>query len=120
MKYTKIFDAYKKKADLLMNYQLCRAYFGDNCSILRIVEKILLERFSDVPFKEKTIGRVLSNLVGKTNPVVEIPKWEIKMTTSEILAAYVEKRFDKMVKEQLSSKPNYPLTFRDIVERNLE
>ena len=43
MKYAKIYEVFKPKADLLMNYQLCRAFLNDNGGVLDIVEKILAQ-----------------------------------------------------------------------------
>ena len=116
MKYIKIFEAYKPKADLLLNFQLCRAYLNDNCGVLGIVERILSQKFGGLHAKDKAIIRELR---GQRNPVVNLPYHDFKATVEEILEGYVELRFDKMVAEFLAKKPNYPLTFRDIVERNI-
>lgn len=114
MKNVKIYDGFKPKADLLMNYQLCRAYLNENCSIVQIVEKILMERFHDLSFKERAKIRECH---GKSNAVIELPRLDFKMTVNEILTGYVELRFDKMVAEVLAHKSTYPLTFRDIIEK---
>jgi hypothetical protein len=97
-----------------MNYQLCRAYLNVSGGVLDIVEAILSRRFGGLSQKEK---ETLKELRGKRNPVVDFPNHEFKATISEILETFVEQRFDKMVAEFFASKPNYPLTFRDIIER---
>ena len=117
MKYAKIYEVFKPKADLLMNYQLCRAYLNDNGGVLDIVEKILAQKFGGLHPKDRIAIRELR---GKRNPVVELPYHEFKATVEEILENFVELKFDKMVAEFLAKKPNYPLTFRDIIERYIE
>ena len=117
MKYGKIYNSFKGKADLLMNFQLCRAFLNENCSIAQIVEKILMERFHDLSYKERAKIRECH---GKSNAVVELPRLDFKATVNEILNNYVELRFDKMVSEVLARKSTYPLTFRDIVERYIQ
>ena len=116
MKYNKIYEAFKPKADLLMNYQLCRAYFNFNGGILEVVEKILTEKLGELPKKDLAYIREQR---GKRNPLIDLPSIEFKATVEEILSSYVGQRFDKMVTEFLANKPNYPLTFRDIIERNM-
>jgi hypothetical protein len=117
MKYAKIYEVFKPKADLLMNYQLCRAYLNDNGGVLDIVEKILAQKFGGLHPKDRITIRELR---GKRNPVVELPYHDFKATVKEILAGFVELRFDKMVFEVLSRKEGYPLAFRDIVERYID
>ena len=116
MKNVKIYNGFKPKADLLMNFQLCKAYLNENCSIAQIVEKIILERHHDLTYKERAKIRECH---GNRNAVIELPRIDFKATVDEVLANYVELRFDKMVAEVLAHKSTYPLTFRDIVERYL-
>lgn len=117
MKYSKIYEVFKPKADLLMNYQLCRAYLNDNGGVLDIVEKILVQKFGGLHPKDRVAIRELR---GKRNPTIELPYHEFKATVEEILENFVELKFDKMVAEFLAKKSNYPLTFRDIIERYIE
>jgi hypothetical protein len=114
MKYGKIYNGYTGKADLLMNFQLCRAYLNENCSVSKVVEIVLTQMHGKL-YKDE-IAKVRESH-GKTNAVIELPRLKIKATANEILANYVELRFDKMVAEVLARKENYPLTFRDIIER---
>jgi hypothetical protein len=114
MKYLKIYQGFKPKADMILNYQLCRAYFGENGGVYDMVEKILSSKFGGLHAKDKAIIRELR---GKHNPVIELPYHEFKATVEEILEGFVELRFDKMVLEVLSRKEGYPLKFRDIVEK---
>jgi hypothetical protein len=116
MKNVKIYNAFKGKADQLMKFQLCRAYLNENCGVIQIVEKILMERFHDLSTKERV--KIRENH-GKSNPVIEIPRLDFKATVNEIINNYIEIRFDKMVAEVLAKKNTYPLTFRDIIERNM-
>jgi hypothetical protein len=121
MKQTKIFEAYKKKADLLMNFQLVRKYFNSNDSILRLVERILKEKYNE-PWQAKFISKAINNAQGVRDAVIEIPQFNYKEKVSNILAKFVENKFDRLVADLnahgIGSEVKYPLTFRDIVERN--
>lgn len=114
MKYEKIYEAFKPKADLQLNFQLCRTYLNDNTSVLGIVEKILSNKFGGLHPKDR---QMIKDLRGQRNPVIELPYHQFKATEEEILADYVELRFDKMVNEVMAGKEGYPLVFRDIVEK---
>ena len=114
MKYSKIYQGFKPKTDMVMNYQLCKAYLNENGGVFDIVEKILSEKFGGLHIKDRLAVRALR---GKRNPVVELPYHGFKATVEEILAGFVELRFDKMVFEVISGKEGYPLTFRDIIEK---
>ena len=114
MKYNKIFQGYNAN-DLILNFQLCKAYFNDNCSIVQIVEKILLERFHDLSFKERAR---IKECHGKSNALISLPRLGFEANGHDILKGYVEKRFDKMVAEAIGIKKSaYPQKFRDLIER---
>ena len=114
MKNEKIYEAFKPKADLQLNFQLCRAYLNDNTSVLGIVEKILSGKFGGLHPKDR---QMIKDLRGQRNPVIELPYHQFKATEEEVLADYVALRFDKMVNEVMAGKEGYPLVFRDIVEK---
>ena len=114
MKYNKIFQGYNAN-DLILNFQLCKAYFNDNCSIVQIVEKILLERFHDLSFKERAR---IKECHGKSNALISLPRLGFEANVHDILKGYVEKRFDKMVAEAIGIKKSaYPQKFRDLIEK---
>ena len=114
MKYNKIFQGYNTN-DLILNFQLCKAYFNENCSIVQIVEKILLERFHDLSFKERAR---IKECHGKSNALISLPRLGFEANVHDILKGYVEKRFDKMVAEAIGIKKSaYPQKFRDLIER---
>jgi len=118
MKNVNAFEAYKKKKDFLMDFQLCRAYLGENCGVSRLVEIILLAKFKD-PLAQKKIINTVRATGGKRNAVIDLPRLEFKSTVEGVLATFVENRFDKMVAEVSIKLGNYPLKFREIVEQNL-
>lgn len=120
MKYQKIYDGFQKQADLLLYYQLCRAYMNENCSILRLVEKILLSRLGVAPEKDNPVTRAINAVRGQHDPVISLPKFEFEAKVSEILAEFVEKKFDVMVFNCSTRLGSYPLKFRDIIERYSE
>ena len=111
----KYLDTYKKKADFLLNFQMCKAYFNDSAlAVLAIVEKILKAKYN-LPWQEKIIKRALNDARGKNNPLLSIPQFKFEKNTHDILADFVIKHFDKMV---IDHKRNglYPLKFREILE----
>jgi hypothetical protein len=110
----KFIEAYKSKADFILNYQMCKAYFKDSAlSVLAIVEKILKAKYN-LPWQEKIIKRALNDARGKNNPLLSIPQFKFEKNTHDILADFVIKHFDKMV---LDHKKNgtYPLKLREIL-----
>lgn len=121
MKQTKIFEAYKKKADNLMNFQLVRKYYNANVSKLRLVERILKEKYN-LPWQEKFISKAIANAQDVRDAEIDIPQFNYKEKVNDILAKFVENKFDKLVNELnthgIGDEVKFPLTFRDIVERN--
>jgi hypothetical protein len=110
----KFLETYKKKADFVLNFQMCKAYFKDSgLSVLAIVEKILKAKYN-LPWQEKLIKRALNDARGKNNPLISIPQFKFEKNTHDILADFVIKNFDKMV---LDHKKNgmYPLKLREIL-----
>ena len=110
----KFINAYKSKADFILNFQMCKAYFKDcGMSNMTIVEKILRAKYN-LPWQEKLIKRALNDARGKNNPLISIPQFKFEKNTHDILADFVVKNFDKMV---LDHKRNgmYPLKLREIL-----
>ena len=106
----KLLAAYKKKADLLLNFQMCKAYYKDSgLSILSIVEKILKAKYN-LPWQEKLIRKALNDARGKTNATITIPQFKYEKKVHDILAEFVERNLDKMAKES-ATRGMYPLGF---------
>ena len=124
MKHQKIYDGYKKKANFLLNFQMCRAYIGENCKkVTDAVEAILLHKFrgeidTSDPDRYKAFSSKIRETQGKRNAIVELPLQGYKESVEDILAWFVANRFDKMVDAVKISLGQYPLTFRDIIEQN--
>lgn len=117
---TKTFAEYEKKKDLLLDFQLVRAYYGDSgCNIHCLVEKILKEKYN-YPWQEKIIKKALQNIRGQRNALVSIPQFKYEERVNDILAKFVKRKFDKMVSEVLRQPLGtlYPLNFRDMVQKN--
>ena len=116
----KAFAEYEKKKDLLLVFQLVRAYYGDSgCNIPCLVEKILKEKYN-YPWQEKIIRKALQGIIGQRNALVSIPQFKYEERVNDILSKFVKSKFDKMVTE-IQRHPTgtlYPLRFREIVERN--
>ena len=124
MKHQKIYEGYKKKADFLLNFQMCRAYIGENCKkVTDAVEAILLHKFrGEIDTSDPDMYKAFSSKIratqGKRNAVVELPLQGYKESVEDILAWFVANRFDKMVEAVKISLGAYPLEFRNIIERN--
>lgn len=113
---TKLLEAYKKKADFILNYQVCKAYFKDSgMSIMAIVEKILKAKYN-LPWQEKIIRKALNENRGKSNPTITIPQFKYEKKVHDIIAEFV---FHNLGKMAVDKKTNgmYPLAFSDIIEK---
>jgi hypothetical protein len=114
---TKKFEDYKKVESLLLNYQMCKAFFKESgASIIGIVEKILVDKYN-LPWQLKFIKRATLEARGKKNATIAIPQFKYEENVANILSKFVHKNFEKMVNEQKRGE-SYPFAFRDIVERN--
>ena len=117
MKHEKVYAGYKSKADFVMKFQLVKAYYKSNDSVLQLVGKILRERYN-LPWQDKIIRKVLEDAQGKRNPVIDIPQFNYKESVEAIFDKFIENKFDKMVGEiETHGLGMYPLGFRDIIER---
>lgn len=123
MKNIKIYEGYKKKADFILNFQLCRAYLGENCKkVTDAVEAILLYKFrgeidTSSPDAYKAFTSKVRATGGKQHAAVELPLQGYKETVADTLAWFVANRFDKMVEAVKINLGAYPLKFRDIIEQ---
>ena len=117
MKQEKIYNAFKAKADFIMKFQLVKAFYKSNDSVLQLVGKILRERYN-LPWQDKIIRKALEDAQGKRNAVIDIPQFNYKENVEAIFDKFIENKFDKMVAElETHGLGMYPLGFRDIVER---
>ena len=123
MKNQKIYDGYKKKADFLLNFQLCRAYIGENCKkVTDAVEAFLLHKFrGEIDTSDPDTYRAFSSKIratqGKRNAIVDLPLQGYKESVEDILSWFVANRFDKMIEAVRINLGQYPLKFRDIIEQ---
>ena len=113
----KFFDSYKKIESVILNYQMCKAYFHDpSVSIIGVVELILKEKYN-LPWQLKFIRKATMEARGKSNPLISIPQFKYEERVNDILSKFVRKNFDKMVSDQKKNS-NYPFALRDIIEKN--
>lgn len=118
-KANKVYEHYKKKEDLLLNYQMVKGYYNDSgASISSLVERILKEKYN-LPWQEKIIRKALANIQGKSGAVVSIPQFNFEEKVETILSKFVKNKFNKMVGDVIkrSTGTLYPLPFRDLIER---
>ena len=114
---TKKYSQYKKIESLILNYQMCKAYFHDpSASILTIVGVILKQKYN-LPWQAKFVDKAIMDARGKTNPTITIPKFKFEEKQNDILSKFVKNKFDKMVADQ-KKNGSYPFAFRDIVEND--
>ena len=114
----KVLEVYKKKADFILDYQVCKAYFKDSAlPIMAIVEKILKAKYN-LPWQEKIIRKALNENRGKSNPTIAIPQFKYEKNVHDILSEYVTRNFDKIVKDYKNQGTGvYPLRFIDVVSK---
>ena len=113
----KKYSEYQKIESLLLNYQLCKAYFHDqSASILTIVETILRQKYN-LPWQLKFIRKAVMDARGKKNPTIAIPQFKYEETEHDILSKFVKNNFDKIVADQKKNS-TYPFAFRDLMEKN--
>lgn len=110
-------SAYVKKATLLEDYNLLKAYFKfDNASVLGITEKILLDKYNN-PYIRKEIHRKVLALQNTTNTPLVIERIKLNATPKEILRDYIEKNFKKIINDRKKMPSRYPIFLRDIIEK---
>jgi hypothetical protein len=113
---TKKFAAYQKVESLILNYQMCKAYFHDSsASIIGVVELILKEKYN-LPWQMKFIRKATLDARGKNNPIISIPQFKYEEKVNDIISKFVHRNFEKMVADQKENS-SYPFAFRDIVEK---
>lgn len=113
---TRKYNEYQKIESMIVNYQMCKAYFNDaSASIVGIVEKILKEKYN-LPWQLKFIRRATLEARGKSNALISIPQFKFERHINDILSNYVRKNFEKMVSDQKKNSA-YPFIFRDVLER---
>ena len=121
MKQEKIYNAFKAKAGFVEKFQMVKAYYKSNDSVLQLVGRILRERYN-LPWQDKVLAKVLKDAQGKHNPIIEIPQFNFKESVEAIFDKFIENKFDKMVGEfnnhGLGADIKYPFMFRDVIERN--
>jgi hypothetical protein len=113
----KFVEAYKKKADFLLNFQMCKAFYKDSAlSVLAIVEKILKVKYN-LPWQEKFIKRAIAEARGKTNATIAIPQFNYEKKVHDILSEFVIRNLGKMIADKANNEL-YPLALMDIIEKN--
>lgn len=114
---TKKYSEYTKIETLLLNYQMCKAYFHDSgASIIGVAEMILKDKYN-LPWQTKFIRRALMDARGKSNPMISIPQFKYDERLHDILSKFVKKNFDKMAADQKKNS-TYPFAFRGLMEKN--
>ena len=109
--------AYMNKATLLEDYNLLKAYFKfDNASVLGIVEKILLDKYTN-PYVRKEIHKKVVALQNTSNMPLVIERIKLDATPKEILRGYIEKNFEKIINDRRNMPSRYPIFLRDIIDK---
>ena len=109
--------AYMNKATLLEDYNLLKAYFKfDNASVLGIVEKILLDKYTN-PYVRKEIHKKVVALQNTSNMPLVIERIKLNATPKEILRGYIEKNFEKIINDRRKMPSRSPIFLRDIIDK---
>ena len=116
MNIEKKYQEYKRIENLLIDYQMCKAYFRDmSASIAYVAELIIRDKY-DLPWQRKIVHKAVSQVQGKSNALIEIPQFKYSAHVNDIISKFIRKNFEKMVYDQRNNT-NYPFKFRDIVEK---
>ena len=109
------YEEYKKKEDLLLNYQTCRGYLKvSGVGITDLVFLILKKKY-DYPWQEKFIRQATHAARGVRDAEIEIPQFNFKEKASVILSRFVRDNFTRIMRTWRDG--DYPLIVRDLGER---
>lgn len=116
-KSNKVLLEYMKKEDLLLNYNVAKAYLKQESavSVSGLVELILLQKY-DRPWQKRIVHNAVREIHGKKNALVSIPKFNFEERVNDIISTFVHRNFDSILKERTENSL-YPIGLRDIVER---
>lgn len=110
-------EVYEKKSNLILDHNMAKGWFKDSAlSLTGVADKILREKYN-LPWQAKFVRAALSEARGKRNPLVSIPKFSYEKHLNDIIHEYVVKNIGKMAEDWKVNKWNYPLAFRDLIEK---
>lgn len=109
-----LYDKYKKKEDLLLNYKTCRAFFKESGVSITDVVFMILKRKYDYPWQAKFIRQATNAARGVRDAEIDIPEFNFKEKVSDILSRFVKDHFNEIMRTWRSS--DYPLEVRYLGE----
>lgn len=113
--HTKLYEEYKKKEDLILNYQVCKAFFkGAGVSVADMIFLILKRKYN-YNWQAKFIRQAINAVKGQRNPVIDIPQFNYKEHQNDILSRFVRDNFDNIMKEWYLE--GYPLIIKNLGEK---
>lgn len=115
-KQSKLYEKYKAKEDLMLNYNTCRAYLKlGSCPIMGVVEAILKRKYN-LPWQAKIVSKAIMPLRGERgvrNVVIEIPQFNYAEKVQDILSKFVKDHFNDILSKR-EFNADYPIFVRDL------
>lgn len=112
-KFNGLYDKYKAKADLLLDYQTCRGFLKTNGSITDIVYLILKKKY-DYPWQDKFIRQATMAARGQRDGEIVIEQFNFREKISDILSKFVKNNFNEIMRTYYER--NYPLAVKYLGE----
>lgn len=111
-KQSKLYETYKKREDLLLNYNTCRAYLKmSGCSVLQVVEAILKRKYN-LPWQAKIVRKAIDGVRGERNALIKIEQFRYEEKVYDILSKFVKDHFNEIMDN--CQMGDYPLVVKDI------
>lgn len=114
-KENNLYDEYKKKESLLLNYQTCRGFFKESGMSITDIVFLILKKKYDYPWQTKIIRQATMDARGKRDAVISIPQFNFEEKVSAILSKFVKDNFNEIMRTWYTS--DYPLIVRDLGEK---
>lgn len=113
----KLYEEYKKKEDLQLNYKTCRGYFKDSGASITQVVFLILKKKYDYPWQEKFIRQATTAARGVRDAEIDIPQFNYKEKVNTILSRFVKDHFSEIMRTWRDGG-DYPQFVRDLGEKH--
>lgn len=113
-----LYDLYKKEEEkdpLLLNFKVCKGYFGDPSASVTQIVFLILKRKYDYPWQEKILRKATTAARGVRDAEIDIPQFNYKEKVTTILSKFVKDRFNEIMRKWRDG--DYPMVIRDLGER---
>lgn len=110
-----LYEEYKKKADLMLDYQTCRGFLKESGVGITDVVFLILKKKYDYHWQTKFIRQATNAARGVRDAEIEIPQFNYKEKVSDILSRFVKDHFNEIMRTWRNGE--YPLVVRGLGEK---